>query len=125
MPLLLSFRSVLRLAVVTLALALSGCTSQIAFLNDHTSLIGGRLAEKGTNVFFLWGFGQEYVVDAIAICDGEKNVLAVRTYANFGDAFVSLLTVGVIAPLSYEVYCDDGSRRRGPSQLPRVPRGGR
>ena len=103
-------RSPLRLvslAFVSLVLlTLSSCASQTAFVSDQKNLNGSFLAEKGYNLFFLWGLGQDQRIDANYIC-GNREVVAVRTVNTFLNHLARGFTGGIVWPVSYEIYCQN------------------
>ncbi|MDY7025901.1 MAG: lipoprotein bor [Pseudomonadota bacterium] len=91
------------LAVSVLAF-LSGCATQTYIVND-----GGDLQAEydETQHFYVWGIGQEQMVDAVEVCDSESQISQTQTERTFVNVLLGTLTLGLYYPLQARVFCKD------------------
>ncbi len=98
------------LALLTALILLSACTGQVGYLRDAGSDVASVAPVKtGKKIYVFRGllpFKQE--IDAVAICGSEENISKVRTSKKLLDNALAFITVTLISPASYEVYCVNG-----------------
>lgn len=90
-----------------LVLTLSACGS------DH--IIRFNLAQQqnkkatpsyqGRSHFFFWGMWQEKNYNLANVCP-TNGINAIENYWTFYDSFMGSMTMGIYAPESYSIYCN-------------------
>ncbi len=89
-----------------LVLTLVGCASQSVYV--HGDLTGPPDFEEMQN-FWILGIGQESMIDATPICGAKRGgVSHVRVRQTFSNALVTIVTLGIYAPRTVQVYCKGG-----------------
>ena len=59
-----------------------------------------------TRDFFLWGLVGEHRLNVTEVC-AEQDVAQMQSQATFTNGLVSALTLGIYAPHSVRVWCED------------------
>ncbi len=55
--------------------------------------------------FFVYGIGQQKVIDAAEVCGGMENVAKVEVQQTFVNGLLSTVTFGIYTPREARVYC--------------------
>ena len=96
----MKFKSI---AVATLTLSmLSGCATQSLLLRPSQN--ANPTAEKA-QTFYISGLGQQRVMNAAEVCNGQANVARVESVQTPRDILLSLVTLGIYTPRTAKVYC--------------------
>lgn len=88
--------------VVGSALFIAACSNQTAYLKGN---VPAKLSYEENQSFFLYGIGQERVVNAVEICGGEEKISKVESQLTGGNILVGLVTLGIYTPRVSRVYC--------------------
>lgn len=96
------------IALVFCALAfaeLSACSTQRFEINPNPVTMS-MPSYEGTNHFVFWGIGQEQTLYPGNAC-GPEGVNRVEVQKSFINGLFATLTLGIYAPRSYAVYCNN------------------
>ncbi|MFC0820516.1 Bor family protein [Moraxella marmotae] len=89
-----------------MALVMTGCASQTAYLNGTTAqTTPATPTYSKSERFFVAGIGQERTVDAAGICGGANNVATVQSSWQPKDIALGIVTFGIYTPRTSKVYC--------------------
>ncbi len=83
-------------------ISVSACSAQQFNINGDAGEIP---TEETSQHFYVAGIGQERIIDAAEICGGADNIIKVESYTTFFNGLVSILTLGLYAPRSADVFC--------------------
>lgn len=90
-------------AVIILAVALTGCAKQSFDFNKEAS---STTVKNETHHFFISGLGQEKIINAAAVCGGADKVSRTETKLTFMNGFLNVITFGIYTPREATVYCE-------------------
>lgn len=95
------------LICIGLVLMLSACGHDhiIRFNFDPQQYANTEPAYEGRSHFFLWGMWQKTDYNLVNVCP-MSGVNAVEAHWTWYDSLMGGLTMGVYAPESYSVYCN-------------------
>ena len=91
--------------VLYAAVALAGC-STITINPQTTVTVRDEPSYEQTRDFFLWGLVGEERVNVSEVCDGNS-VAQMQSQATFVNGFLSIITLGIYAPHTVKVWCED------------------
>jgi hypothetical protein len=91
-----------KVALVGLAIVMSGCATQRFEIQGSTQLAPSL---DDAQTFFVSGIGQSKEVDAAKVCGGAKNVQSIETQLTPGNIALSFVTLGIYTPRQMRVYC--------------------
>ena len=96
------------LICVGLALILSACgNDHIIRLNlSQQQDIETEPSYEGRSHFFLWGMYQKTDYNLANFCYG-KGIKAIETHWTWYDSLMNSFTMGVYAPESFSIYCNE------------------
>ncbi|MBY5990973.1 Bor family protein [Ferrimonas balearica] len=92
------------LAVIVL-LGLSAC-STVTIKPDPTVTVNQVPSYQDSRHFFLWGLAGEERVNVTEVC-GERTVAQMQSQQTFLDGVLGVVTLGIYAPHSVKVWCED------------------
>ena len=96
------------LVCIGIALMLTACGSDhiIRFnIEQQQQNVKTKPSYEGRSHFFLWGMWQKTDYNLINVCRG-KGINAIEAHWTFYDSLMNGLTMGIYAPESYSVYCN-------------------
>lgn len=85
--------------LMVLAIALNGCNS----LNFEIADVPTGDVKHERKSYFLWGLAPTRLVDVSEHC--PRGAKAVKEETNFGDGFLTLITLGIYSPRSSTYIC--------------------
>ncbi|MBV8762122.1 MAG: hypothetical protein JO257_32815 [Deltaproteobacteria bacterium] len=91
------------LAVVAIAAALAGCF-KVTYTNPALPMNGQVVEQKGS--FFIFGLAGNAEIPVYQMCPG--GVSEIRSGHGVGDIVLTILTLGIYTPRSYEIACGGG-----------------
>ncbi len=94
-------------------LGLSAC-STVTIKPDPGVQVNNLPSYQDSRHFFFWGLAGEERVNVSAIC-GEQAVAQMQSQQTFVNGLLTGLTLGIYAPHSVKVWCEDTILNRGES----------
>ena len=94
------------LAAMLLAATVMGACNKVTYVNPGTTPSGVAQGEKGW--FFVFGLIGTKEIRADAMC--PEGVHRVQSKFGFVDILVSMITLQLVSPRSYEVECAAGAK---------------
>lgn len=96
------------LICIGLALTLSACSSDhvIRFNLSQQQNVSTKPSYEGRSHFFFWGMMQKKNYNLANAC-WAKGINAVETNWTLYDSLMGGLTMGIYAPESYAIYCNN------------------
>jgi hypothetical protein len=91
-----------KVAILGVAIFMSGCASQTFVISGNTDKAP---TQQSAQPFFVYGVGQERVVDAAQVCGGAEKVLKVESQETFPNILLRVITFGIYTPRDSKVYC--------------------
>jgi hypothetical protein len=99
----------MKFTIVLIAiLTMSGCATQTYMMNTdavNKDTVDTKPTYEDRQEFFLYGIGQDEVINAAKICGSAENVIKVESELTFTDGFLNLLTSGIYTPRTAKIYC--------------------
>lgn len=93
------------LIIGAVALSLSAC-SAVTIQPQQAAKITSKASYEDSRPFFLWGLVGEQRVDVKQICSNTP-VIQMQSQQTFSDGALSLITLGIYAPHTIKVWCQD------------------
>lgn len=95
------------LVCIGLALTLSACGSDhiMRFNLSQQPRVQTEPAYQGKSHFFFWGMWQNTDYNLTNVCP-SKGINSIESYWTFYDSLMGGLTMGIYAPESYSIYCN-------------------
>lgn len=97
--------------VLCATVALAGC-STVTINQQRTVAVRDEPSYEQTRDFFLWGLVGEERVNVGEVCDGNS-VAQMQSQATFVNGFLTIITLGIYAPHTVKVWCEDTILNRG------------
>ncbi|MBR1398975.1 MAG: hypothetical protein IJ564_02220 [Alphaproteobacteria bacterium] len=96
------------LICIGLALTLSACGSDhiMRFNLSKQENVNTKPTYEGRSHFFLWGMWQEKNYNLATACPA-KGINSIETNWTLYDSLMGGLTMGIYAPESYAIYCNN------------------
>jgi Bor protein len=91
-----------KIALISTAFVLSGCASQTFVMSGATT---NPPTKQESMSFFIYGVGQEQVVDAAKICGGVEKVVKIESQETVMNIVFRVVTFGIYTPRDAKVYC--------------------
>ncbi len=92
------------LGSVLLIAVLSGCATQRFEVNGAVAPTTQADLEE-SQPFFLYGVGQDSIVDAAEVCGGAANIASIEVEQSALDSVLAFLTGNIYSPRTARVYC--------------------
>lgn len=89
---------------VLATLLLSSCATQSFDVNSPIAPTSEPTLEE-SQPFFVYGVGQDSVVDAAEVCGGAAKIARVEVEQNALDSVLAFLTGSIYSPRTARVYC--------------------
>ena len=80
----------------------SGCATQTGLIKKNSQTVPKH---SESQPFLFWGIGQEKTLDVAQICGGADKVAKVQTIQEPMDILLGVITIGIYAPRTANVYC--------------------
>lgn len=92
------------LGAVFLIVVLSGCATQRFEVNGAVAPTSQANLEE-SQPFFVYGVGQDSIVDAAEVCGGAANIASIEVEQSALDSVLAFLTANIYSPRTARVYC--------------------
>ena len=80
----------------------SGCATQTGLIKKNSQTVPKH---SESQPFLFWGIGQKKTLDVAQICGGADKVAKVQTIQEPMDILLGVITIGIYAPRTANVYC--------------------
>ncbi|WP_371189499.1 Bor family protein [Thalassotalea maritima] len=87
------------------SIVLSGCAT-VTIQPEQTVKLSTKPSYQESKHFFLWGLAGEHRVNVTEIC-GDQKVTQMQSQQTFIDGVLGIVTLGVYAPHSVKVWCQE------------------
>jgi hypothetical protein len=94
-----------RLVLCAALLASAGACNKVTYVNPGTMPSGNLVVEK--NFYFLWGLVGQADIWANKMC--PSGLHQVQSKFSFLDVLIGAVTLGIVAPRTYEIECGRGA----------------
>lgn len=95
-------KKILLAVVMGSTLLASGCATQTGLIKKNSQTVPKHSESQS---FLFWGIGQEKTLNAAQICGSADKVAKVQTVQEPMDIILGVITMGIYAPRTANVYC--------------------
>lgn len=104
-----------KLVLVGALLSLAACSS-VTIQPEKISKLSTQPTYQDSRPFFLWGLVGDERVDVKQVC-GSSKVLQMQSQATFTDGLLGGITLGIYAPHTVKVWCDNQANLATPMEI--------